>query len=49
MALSVLDLLADGAARGRALLEGYRPRMTKAEYLEFMRGLARQERLEISG
>jgi amidohydrolase len=49
MALSVIDLLADGAARARALLDGYKPRMTKAGYLEFMRGLAREERLKIEG
>jgi amidohydrolase len=37
MALTAVDLLADGAREARALLDGYRPRMTKAEYLEFMR------------
>jgi len=37
MALTVVDLLADGAREARALLDGYRPRLTKAEYLAFMR------------
>ncbi len=37
MALTVVDLLADNAQEARALLDGYRPRMTKEEYLAFMR------------
>lgn len=37
MALTAVDLLADGARDARALLDGYRPRMTKDEYLSFMR------------
>jgi amidohydrolase len=36
MALTVVDLLADDAAEARALLDGYRPRMSKADYLAFM-------------
>jgi amidohydrolase len=36
MALTVIDLLADGAREATALLEDYRPRLTKAEYLAFM-------------
>jgi amidohydrolase len=37
MALTAVDLLADGAREARALLDGYEPRMTKDEYLAFMR------------
>jgi amidohydrolase len=37
MALTAVDLLADGARDAHALLDGYRPRMTKEEYLAFMR------------
>lgn len=37
MALTAVDLLCDGAQEARALLDGYRPRMTKDEYLDFMR------------
>lgn len=37
MALTAVDLLADGARDAKALLDGYRPRMTKEEYLAFMR------------
>ena len=37
MALTAVDLLADGARDAHALLDGYRPRMTKDEYLAFMR------------
>jgi amidohydrolase len=36
MALTVIDLLADGAREAHALLDGYQPRMTKAAYLDFM-------------
>ncbi len=37
MALTAVDLLADGAREAKGLLDGYRPRMTKDEYLAFMR------------
>ncbi len=37
MALTAVDLLADGAQEAHALLDGYTPRMTKNEYLAFMR------------
>jgi amidohydrolase len=37
MAHTARDLLADGARDAHALLDGYRPRMTKDEYLTFMR------------
>jgi hypothetical protein len=47
MAMTIVDLLADDARRARHVLDDYRPRMEKAEYLRFMRGLARQERIEL--
>ncbi len=37
MALTAVDLLADGAQEAKRILDGYKPRMTKAEYLAFMR------------
>ena len=37
MALTAVDLLADGAQEAHTLLDGYQPRMTKEEYLAFMR------------
>jgi hypothetical protein len=37
MALTAVDLLAEGAQEAKRLLDGYRPRMTKDEYLAFMR------------
>jgi metal-dependent amidase/aminoacylase/carboxypeptidase family protein len=46
MAMTVIDLLADGATQARRLLDGYRPALTRAQYLELMRGLAREERFE---
>jgi len=43
MALTVVDLLADGAAKAGDIIERHRPDMTRAEYLRFMRELAREE------
>jgi hypothetical protein len=40
MALTVLDLLSNGAARAREVQDHYRPRFTRAGYVEFMRGIA---------
>jgi amidohydrolase len=37
MAMTAIDLLADGASLARACLADYRPRMTKDEYLAYMR------------
>lgn len=37
MALTAVDLLADGAKEAQELLENFTPRMTKEEYLAFMR------------
>lgn len=39
-AMTLIDLLADGAARAGSILEDHEPAMTKDGYLEFMRGLA---------
>jgi len=39
----VVDLLADGAAGGREVLEAARPPMTREQYLTFQRGIARRE------
>ncbi len=41
-AMTIIDLLADGAARGREVLAGYETPMTRDDYLAFMRGLARR-------
>lgn len=43
MAETAIDLLYDDAATGRALKERFTPRMTKAEYLQFMRNIAHSE------
>ena len=37
MALTAIDLLANGAQGAKSILDGYRPRMTKEQYLSFMR------------
>jgi amidohydrolase len=39
MAMTVVDLLAGGAAGAQRVLAGYRPAMTRAEYLSLMRGM----------
>lgn len=39
MAMSVVDLLADGAAKAREIKGQHKPAMSKDEYLSFMRGL----------
>ena len=36
MALTIVDLLFDGAAKGKEILENFKPVMTKEEYLAFM-------------
>ncbi|PZC49040.1 MAG: Metal-dependent amidase/aminoacylase/carboxypeptidase [Chloroflexi bacterium] len=43
MATTVIDLLADGAQQARHVKGEFQPRMTKPEYLEFMRGLFKEE------
>ncbi len=43
LANTAIDLLADGAASGGAIVSGHRPEMTRPEYLKFMRGLASEE------
>ena len=43
LALTAIDMLADGAREAKGLLDGYRPRMTKAEYLTFMRRVFSRE------
>lgn len=47
MAMTAIDLLADDAKQARQVLNGYRPALTKAQYLDLMRDFAREERLEI--
>ena len=39
MAMTVVDLLVDDAAQAQSLLQEHAPRMTKQEYLGFLRGL----------
>ncbi|HLZ26689.1 MAG TPA: amidohydrolase [Chloroflexota bacterium] len=46
MASTVVDLLADDAARARQVIAEFRPRFTRAGYLEFVRSLATTETYE---
>ena len=43
LAMTVVDLLSDDAAAAHKVLAMHRPRFSKAEYLAFVRGLARTE------
>ncbi|MBM3945125.1 MAG: amidohydrolase [SAR202 cluster bacterium] len=43
MALTVVDLLADGANLARRITSAYKPPMDKAEYLAFLRALMKEE------
>ncbi len=47
MAMSVIDLLYDNAAKGRQVMSSFRPAMTRAAYLNFQR--QRAEVLEFDG
>ena len=42
MAMTVIDLLCDGAARAKAIKNAYKAPMTKEEYLSLMRGMFRE-------
>jgi metal-dependent amidase/aminoacylase/carboxypeptidase family protein len=43
MAMTVIDLLAEDAVKGKEVLNKHRPHMTKQEYLTFMGSLLREE------
>ncbi len=43
MAMTVVDLLADGAARAKEIKVKQRPLMTKNQYLSYMRGLFKEQ------
>ena len=43
MAMTVIDLLADGAAAARQVLSKHTPAMTREQYLTFMRSLASED------
>ncbi len=43
LAATAIDLLADGAKVGGGIVSGHRPELTRAEYLKFMRSLAKEE------
>ncbi len=46
MAMTVVDLLADGAVKAQEVLAKSKPRMTKQEYLDTMDGLFKEEEYE---
>jgi metal-dependent amidase/aminoacylase/carboxypeptidase family protein len=46
MAMTVIDLLAEGAVKGKEILAKSKPPLTKAEYLALMDGLLEEEEYE---
>jgi metal-dependent amidase/aminoacylase/carboxypeptidase family protein len=46
MAMTVIDLLADGARRAREIKRGYKAAKTKKQYLSLMREMGREETFE---
>ena len=46
MAMTVIDLLADGAAKAKEVMDTAQMPMTRESYLELMRGFSRQEMFE---
>ena len=42
LALTVVDLLSNGAAHARMVLDQFKPRFSKDGYLQFVRGLDQQ-------
>ncbi len=46
MAMSVVDLLADGAANAKQVIARHKPKMTKQEYLDLMESLRSEELFE---
>lgn len=49
LALTVVDLLVEGAAQARSVLEAFQPRFTKESYLSFVRALDQQVIYEPDG
>ena len=49
LAATVIDLLADGASETGQIASAHRPAMTRADYLSYMRSLAREETFEYPG
>ena len=43
MAMTVIDLLADGGSRASEIKDGYKAPLTKTEYLSLMRGMLKEE------
>ena len=46
MAMTVIDLLADGAVKGKEVLKKHKPIMTKQEYLDLMESLRKEEEFQ---
>jgi amidohydrolase len=49
VAHTIVDLLADDATEARRVLQAFEPKLTRAEYLAYMRALARTERYQPQG
>ncbi len=49
MAMTIVDLLADGASKAREVLSSHTPAMTRDGYLKLLRDLEAEERIALSG
>ena len=43
MAMTVVDLMSDGGRKGKSISDGYKPPLTKGEYLALLRGMMRED------
>ena len=41
MAMTVVDLLYDGAAKAKKIIDNFKPLMTKKQYLDFMESVSK--------
>jgi len=46
MAMTVIELLAENAVKGKEVLARSKPKMTKQEYLAYMDSLAKEEEFQ---
>ncbi len=43
MAMTVIDLMAEGSRNGHTLMKGYKAKLTKSDYLALLRGMSKEE------
>jgi hypothetical protein len=48
LAMTIIDLLVDNAATARRIISEFRPRLTRQQYVDFMRTLATTQEFDYS-